>query len=275
MNRGDSGNLDLPAASFSSRNRYKERDMAGYAGARLKIHRANQHIADLKAAVGALPDRYSSTIEIDHNIPAQSIKYDFPEAQLLIQQAALITGDAIHNLKTALDYAWMVTMQRLAPAVPRNKFTKFPVRDSATELEHALRGAKIDLASPPLFNCVLSQIKPYSAGNKLVFSLHRLDIADKHHLLLPLITHSGIEDIEVENEMGVRVRGGTYLIEGDGPYYVTFRMEHKIHNKGKLSAHIVLNDGSLLKGLEVSDALNLLSNQTLHVVETFEAIHHP
>lgn len=245
--------------------------MGKYADARLKIERADKHIQDLYTAVGSLPNAYTSTIEIDHNIPAQSIKYDFPGVTPFLRDIALITGDAIHNLRTSLDYAWMETIRRVAP-IALNKYAKFPVRETATELENTLRGAEIHLASPPLFNCILSQVKPYLSGNTLLYALHRLDIADKHHLLLPLINHAVIEGIEVEDEMGARHKGGTWLMQGVGPYYVSFRTDYKIHDQGKLFVQVVLNDRSALKGLEILDALQALGKVSLYVVETLELV---
>lgn len=74
----------------------------------LKIDRAEKHIDDLDAIIGSLPDAYVSSIEADSQGRGNSIKYHLPNDAAINREMGLIIGDAIHNLKTALDHAWIV-----------------------------------------------------------------------------------------------------------------------------------------------------------------------
>jgi len=246
-----------------------------YENARLKLHRAEKHIADLTTAIDSLPHRYTSSIEIDPNIPAQSIKYDFPGIAPFLTEVALITGDVIHNLRTAVDYAWIDTVKRVAPSAIIGS-AKFPIRRTATEAEAALRGAKIDVASPPLFDCVLSQIKPHLGGDDALVMLHALYIADKHKLLLPIINVAGINGIEVENESGKPFKGDTNPIHGVGPYYVDFLMDYRIKNKGELTIFVEFDEESgvdpSMERADVADTLLLFSKIALNVVGRLECV---
>ena len=47
-------------------------------------------------------------------------------------------GDAIHILRTALDFAWIATLGHFN--IPTNHFAKFPIRPSEKELTTALQG---------------------------------------------------------------------------------------------------------------------------------------
>jgi len=96
-----------------------------FAAARLKIGRADKHIADLERSVNALPDAYASSIELNVG-GGQTIKYTTPDnlAQIATQMA-LVIGDAIHNLRVAVEYAYLGAVERHAPSV-LDKHTKFP-----------------------------------------------------------------------------------------------------------------------------------------------------
>src|SRR5271156_6411477 len=92
---------------------------------RLKIDRANKHIADIKKRLVALQDSEASAIEIDSETGGERLKHDFGD-RMAFRDIALMLGDAIHNLKCALDYTWLETIQGLAPAAV-SSFAKFPV----------------------------------------------------------------------------------------------------------------------------------------------------
>src|SRR5438552_19148584 len=113
-----------------------------FSDARLKIDRANKHISDLEARLGGLEDRILVTVEINPDTGNEFIKYDL-EDRTVLDDAALMIGDAVHNLKCALDYTWIRTIERISPATDIN-FTKFPIYPPSDALEGALKGKKID-----------------------------------------------------------------------------------------------------------------------------------
>lgn len=187
--------------------------------ARLKLDRAKKHIADVQAIIAGLPDRYTATTEINPKAGNPVIKHDLRDRREIASELALIIGDAIHNLKCALDYAWGRSLGKIAPYALTG-FTKFPVYPSSNQLEATLRKREIDTFAPVLFDLVISKLKPYEGGNDSIWAIHRLDILDKHRLLIPVVEFVGIEDIEVENERGERVRGFSWATLQKPPYYV-------------------------------------------------------
>jgi hypothetical protein len=86
-----------------------------FRGARLKIKRANKHIADLDVAILRLKDNYTSTVEINTQTGHQDLVHTCPEFAQAIEEMSLIAGDAIHNLRTALDFAWVSTLRNVHP----------------------------------------------------------------------------------------------------------------------------------------------------------------
>ncbi len=131
-----------------------------FAAARLKIERAEKHIADLGAIVAALPDAYTSTVESNEE-GGETIKYVTPDVPKLTADMAVIIGDAIHNLRVAVEYSYLGAIERHAPSV-LDKHTKFPVGKTRKDVEGALKSRKIDVLCPALFDRILSDIQPYA-----------------------------------------------------------------------------------------------------------------
>lgn len=236
---------------------------------RLKIERANQHIADIERLLTDLPNSYVSSVEVDPDARYKSIKHDVINKRFM-SDAALMIGDAVHNLKCALDYAWIKTVERVAP-LALGKFAKFPVYATREALEAALRGRKIDVASPALFSLMLDEIHPYDGGNFAIWPIYVLDKRDKHRLLIPIIQYSSISGVEVEDEAGVLHRGDTWGTTKAPPYYIDFKYELNIKNKGKLTLNITFDNTLIEYAPRVEGTLSIYSRFILQIVETLES----
>jgi len=161
-------------------------------GPRLKVERAKQHISDLHNQLVAFSnsDFYSIRVQIDEKTGQNILKFEIIKP--IPEDTALIVGDAIHNLKSALDLAIneiIFTKRGLY-----DEFARFPVRDSRNELVAAVNGGKINQASKAVADFIVDVIKPYKGGNDALCSLHHLNILDKHRLLLPIIDAVAVVD---------------------------------------------------------------------------------
>ncbi len=237
--------------------------------ARLKIDRTKHHIAELESIISALPNSYTATVEINPSGGNEVLKHDLRDRDKIIDDIALILGDAVHNLHCALDHAWMSVLTKLCPASINNqtKFPIFPVRD---KVEAALRGVKIDSAAPVLFDYILNHITPYEGGNGSVWGIHILDIDDKHRLLLPVIEFGSTQGIEVEDEHGKVVKGATWGTAQKPPYYVPIELGWHVKNKGKVAVTVLFDEGPTFQFADVRDMLWAFLMQTLNVIMTLE-----
>lgn len=244
-----------------------------FTAAMLKIERADKHIAELGVLVSRLPETYCSIIEPNVG-GGQTLKYFPPDTTKIASEMALIIGDAIHNLRVSAEYAYIGAVERHAPSVC-DRHTKFPTGETRKDVEDALTNRKINVLSPKLFDRIVTNIKPYVVGgNCLAKMLHDLDVSDKHWLLTPLMRVAEIRDIVVEDETGHPVMGNTYPIRGDGPYYLDFRPEHKLKNKGKLTVDVVFDEIHipLLKGMSVMSDLDAFKKTSVYIVKTLESL---
>jgi len=144
-------------------NTFRITAMDNFAAARLKVERAVNHITELKRVIDELPECYSVEVEVNPESKKPSIKRAIRGLGTRREQIALLTGDAVHNLRTALDYAWIGVVKKLLPSA-LDDFSKFPVRKTREEVENALKGRKVDTLCPALYERVVSDIRPYFGG---------------------------------------------------------------------------------------------------------------
>jgi hypothetical protein len=243
-----------------------------FTASRLKINRANKHIEDLKAAVDSIPGRYASTIESDAKTGGQTIKYFFPEQDIFLSDLALVIGDALHNLRAALDYAWVGTIERFFPGTV-DPYTKFPIRETEQDIKGALNSRRIETNVPNLFKRVVSDIKPYRGGNDAIYRLHHLDIRDKHALLIPVVNAISIVGIIAEDECGKEVPSfPTFTITGRNPLFIDLPLNWRLKDKGKPTTAVLFENGLAMQYTDVGDMLSSFAVFTLKAVDDLQYI---
>jgi hypothetical protein len=237
--------------------------------ARAKLDWANKHIENFNRLIATLPSAYTSSIEMNPETGGEFIKYDLVNRDKLFTECALVIGDALHNLRSALDYAWAATIKKIAPAGLDN-FSKFPIYESADKLKCALNGRKIGIISPTLYDLIISKIRPYDGGDDSLWCIHRLNILDKHRLLIPIIEYASIGGIEVEDERGDVSSGGTWGTAQKPPYYVDFKRGNHVKNKGHIALSIDFGEDTPLHGMDVSSMFHPFSMVVLNTINLLE-----
>lgn len=173
-----------------------------FASAKLKIERANHHISDVEAQWGAFLEKKVHGIRKDsnsdmtaHTFSVQYIK-DFPS------EIALAIGDAIHNLRCALDHlAWEVVGRDRGT---QNRHLKFPAYKDRTSFEAACNGIITpSIAVKDMFKAL--EAFPGGTGHFL-YVLHHLDNIDKHSFIMPHLQTSRIRKLTVRDLEGNVVR---------------------------------------------------------------------
>ncbi|MGA2325430.1 MAG: hypothetical protein ABSH05_04015 [Bryobacteraceae bacterium] len=159
---------------------------------KLKIERANQHILELNTALNEFigTDFYSLGVAKDPQTGNHVLKFGITKS--LPERLPLIIGDALHNLRSALDFIASELVRRANGSM---KYIKFPIRDTRKEVEAALLRGEIRVAHPDVITCILDEIKPYKGGNDALCALHDLDIADKHLLLIPVVSVAALTHV--------------------------------------------------------------------------------
>lgn len=155
-----------------------------FAASHTKLVRARKFIDELRAELAAYKANdpacakfVPSTGEVE--VTLKSIT-DVPGA---------IVGDAIHNMRSALDL--MVSeMARLKKRSDRDVY--FPFSDSADTLDAAIQRKCFRKCGEDAIE-LLKSLRPYRGGNEALRLIHDLDIRDKHTALILTTSHVELE----------------------------------------------------------------------------------
>jgi hypothetical protein len=160
-----------------------------FAGVRLKIGRAERHIAELDAAMKTAlgQDRY--TIDSDREPETGDYVYRVHDLPKLDPEWPLVVGEILFDLRSALDhFAWQLV--RLDGGKPGEQ-THFPIHDTPTDKKGKPRSIMRPPVNDPQILAALKKVQPYERmGGHAPLDMHplrRLRLMnnwDKHRLLL-------------------------------------------------------------------------------------------
>jgi hypothetical protein len=171
-----------------------------------KIERAKKHVGDLDADITTLNNGnfYRHARQESDDGTHMEWRVVFTPGFQLPDSLSLMCGDAVHNLRSALDHF-------ACGAVPNcTTDTAFPVWrkpsvPTANDLK-ALVGGKIKGAPQDLIKAVQS-LQSYKGGNHdFVWKLDQLDIIDKHRTVLVVVSSYETANIDFGAMMRSRFR---------------------------------------------------------------------
>lgn len=150
--------------------------------ARLKIERAKHHINDLDVEIKTFLARNPFVLMTRvEKKPARKIA--FIKNKIPIPPAiSLITGDAVHNLKSALD---MLAWAMVGDKAKNPTRVLFPFADTREGLVGSIGNREMHLAGEDVV-AVVKKFEPHGGGNELLYGIQILDTADKHHFIIPV-----------------------------------------------------------------------------------------
>lgn len=149
-----------------------------------KVERANQHIAELKSAVRAFLATNPYEVGTRRDPQSRKLVYYVSDARQIPSSFALIAGDAIQNLRTALDQlAYQLFLVGPHGTEDQGRHVYFPIEENKDKFDSNLlnrtRGMREDAID------ALRRLEPYRGGKgEQLWRLHALNNTDKHRLLL-------------------------------------------------------------------------------------------
>lgn len=130
-----------------------------------------------------------------------------------LPDVAGVLGDAIHNLRAALDHM-AVSVVALNGKSPNGVY--FPFAHTADDLPEQIKRKNFHRA-PQEAQELLVSLRPYTGGNLMLRALHDLDVLDKHNDLIP--TYSGaVQKVPLHLPNGGLIASNTFspVEEGRG-----------------------------------------------------------
>ena len=151
-------------------------------GPELKLERARHHINDLSAQFDAFLAEKPFVLWERHQRKASKkvlfVKQNKPVPPIF----SLILGDAVHNLRSALDHTLFIMARDRADKPTKIQFP-FPRDDTPESLATALKDGRVKFAGKKVEEQVRA-LKPQPNGNGGLYFVHEIDIQDKHQLLV-------------------------------------------------------------------------------------------
>lgn len=230
--------------------------MTRFEAIELKVKRAKKHIGDLDTALntflGTNPYKVGSK---DHPVLKDATTFFVEKADPIPPDIPVICGDAIHNLRSALDHlAWHLVE---CSGHSAGTHTGFPIYDpsafknqkeEAKFFERKTQGMRTEIT-----DAIRAQ-QPYKGGNDTLWAIHDLDIVDKHHLLLPIGFTS--PHFRVRNTFNIELWGWYRIKQGEDIVTIT----HKVTPEEQIefAFDVVLGEEGVFYGKSVIKSLSIM-----------------
>lgn len=248
----------------------------------LKVERAEKHISDLKIAFNEFIDTHPHYFHFykEPETGSNVIEVAFDEAvsqdAITINDLAVIIGDVVHNLRSALDHA---TWELLGvDSGTQDEKTSFPTsRGIQSDYETACNGIKTPRQDTRIFFISLAAY-PGGAGEKIL-ALHRLDILDKHKVITPVIGVTKVGYVEILNPNGesiMRMTDCKFSLRPDGRAKMLGGIDPwshiKLDTEGETTFEIIFGDVEFLKGLPLIETLEDMRLTISDIIEQFRIL---
>ncbi len=150
-------------------------------GVSSKMHRAWDHIQEVDCIIQPWVNSNPWAISTERNSKGRPERLVFRLNSQVPAKAGPVIGDAIHNIRSALDHLAAASAIRAGRSA---KGVYFPIVKDAAAIEAAIRDKL--RKCPEAFRDFVADLKPYKGGNDALYVLHHLDIIDKHQVLSPI-----------------------------------------------------------------------------------------
>lgn len=161
---------------------------------RAKIERAKKHFRELGAELDLFRDR-SRPLMIGRRDPQTwdvGPPYRPQTVPIISFNALTTTGDAIHNLRSALDHLAYQLVLVGTPGAEPSRQVEFPIAKNETTYEKD-KLKKVKGMRPEAIRAI-DALKPYHGGTEAFWRIHELDNIDKHRDLFKTGTDWLVED---------------------------------------------------------------------------------
>lgn len=183
-------------------------------GAYGKLERAEHHINDLRGQIDVFLAEVPFKVIAHYRRKAGKISYSVKAEKRIPPPFSFILGDAVHNLRAALDLMLFALASQRAPR-PDNIQFPFPKGDSDNALTGTINSGQVKFAGEKVEEAI-RRLDPRPSKNSILSGIHSLDIRDKHRLLIlsrgiPNFTGSRLGDL-IGKQAGIQIKGGGSIL---------------------------------------------------------------
>jgi hypothetical protein len=250
-----------------------------FPASRRKVERAVEHINGLNKLLKTFAESDFYSVSVKEHRGSNCIALEIDKSGFDMTRCALIIGDALHNLKSALDILYYQIFDAAAPSGADHR-TRFPIRDEREELIAGIdgglkkKGLTENASIALIVDTLLDIVKPYKAGNAPLWSLHELNILDKHQLLIPVFDVMRFTDFCFEDDKGVSFIYETPIFTEESCFHIKLGRDGKFttKDKGHAALAIVFNVGVPYQSQSVIQALHEIAEGVTRTIDVFEML---
>ncbi len=240
--------------------------------ARLKIKRAKEHVNDLNRLFAEFSRRKTHEVFVEYDPDAGCDFLKVRATETLGDDFVLILGDALHNLRTSLDFAMNeIEFRTIGERTP---YTKFPASyTSRNSLINAVNGGLKEKAPKEVIDCIVDIVQPYKGGRgHAIWGLHEIDIEDKHRLLIANTELQFIRGICIEDDAGMEHAIGDWLVVPGkvASYPITGNRNVKVKDEGNVTYTVSFGHGMPFSGYGVIKVTRALVEEVESVLKEIE-----
>jgi hypothetical protein len=148
-----------------------------------KIERANKHINEFVSLWTSCGIAHPNKTRIERDPQSGDATFYVADMTPIPPDVSIIAGDAIQNLRSALDHLVYAMMTKAGAKITTQ--TGFPIFDTFALYSNPKSGALRKIGGlGKLATQEIDRLKPYKGGNDNLWLLHKLNNIDKHRLLL-------------------------------------------------------------------------------------------
>ena len=238
---------------------------------RLKVERAEKHIIDIQSAFDKFIETQYYPFIGNSDSDRGNKTLEFIRTARIPAPIPFILGDAVHNIRTSLDL--MVNQVQKGSGLGYTETAKLHFRNTRDELVGTVNKF-IKVFSPVLADFIINVIKPYRGGNDFLYTLHDLDIMDKHRLIIPTMAMTkGI--VTVESNEGFQAASASYscAITLSGEIYQTSIPDNlTIKNYRSRTVDIFFDQGLPVESKPIIPTLHEFVEMVLGILDSAERL---
>lgn len=222
-----------------------------FSASRRKLARAMRHVEEFDQAL----DKYFTgtwyTCTFDDTKGLQLTIFGVP------RDADMAAGDAIHNMRSALD---LLAVEAVTRGGGDPKDVYYPFCEKGSSFEGTFQTRKLHRAPAPI-QAIVRDSKPYPEGNALLHALHKLDIRDKHQALIAIATDATTPAVRmVTDAAGVPVG----FAEG--------KLKIEMDTSTSPKAEFVFSNNCPLAGRPIAPTLHVMWQSVSAIVDSVIAV---
>jgi len=234
-----------------------------------------QHVRDLKNLLQFFAGSNFYSVSVQEYKGSNCLSFEIDKSGFNMINAALLIGDALHNLKSALDILYFQTFNAATGMADHR--TRFPIRNEREELIVGIdgglkkKGLTDHSSAVQIFDLLLDIVKPYQAGNYPLWALHELNILDKHQLLIPVFDMMRVTEICFEDDKNNSFVDERAFIMDESCHHIKLGRKGKftVKDKGNASTAILFNVGIPYENQSVIQALHEMSESVTRTIDAF------